>query len=503
MGAKFFYDDVHYNTEFSSVSSDNNVGAGGSLQINQVITNRMKVSGKAEIRAIYNTYGGTLSWAPEAGKMIGLRLSLFGGRLVSHNQTPDSNNIGLEIAFLSDESSTSPAYAMQNAPILPDLVDWVRTPAVYMDRVLAIAEQNTYLNAPMASSISPNTGPYIGGNTITINGTNFLPGVSVTFDNMPASTTLVSSTALSVIVPAFTPATQTLKASNTETTNIDVVIKNTNGQETVLSGGYTYTTANAPTLTNISPDSGSIEGNTTVTLTGAQLTGTTSVQFDNIDATNVNVINDTTVTAVTPAHAAGSVNVSLSTSGGVAELVGGYTYVAAPSVNSIEPSYGSTTGGTLVSIIGSNFTSATAVNFGDQSATSFNVISDTEISAVSPANSANTVDITVTNPTGTSSTSVADQFTYIGAPTITSISPSSGTIHGGTTVTIIGTGFTSVTGSSGITFGGTDASSYTIDSDTQITAITPAHIAGAVDVTVTTPAGSATATDAFTYTETS
>jgi len=80
-------------------------------------------------------------------------------------------------------------------------------------------------------------------------------------------------------------------------------------------------------------------------------------------------------------------------------------------------------------------------------------------------------------------------------PNISDITPSSGPIAGGTTVVLTGSDFT---GATVFTFGGTSAV-CTVDSDTQITCTTPAHAAGVVDVIVTTPAGSITETDGFTY----
>jgi plastocyanin len=82
------------------------------------------------------------------------------------------------------------------------------------------------------------------------------------------------------------------------------------------------------------------------------------------------------------------------------------------------------------------------------------------------------------------------------APTITTISPSSGTTLGGTEVIITGTDFT---GATSVTFGGEEATDFDIDSATQITAETPAHSAGAVDVVVVTPGGTDTETNGFTY----
>jgi IPT/TIG domain len=63
-------------------------------------------------------------------------------------------------------------------------------------------------------------------------------------------------------------------------------------------------------------------------------------------------------------------------------------------------------------------------------------------------------------------------------PTITGIAPAAAPSSGGTSVVISGTGFTDLAAASAVTFGSVDAASYTLDSDTQITAVTPAHEAG-------------------------
>ena len=81
------------------------------------------------------------------------------------------------------------------------------------------------------------------------------------------------------------------------------------------------------TLTNVSPSSGPASGGTGVTLTGTGLTGATSVTFGGTAATGVNVVSSTTVTAVTPAHATGAVNVVITTPSGSATDTNGYTYL--------------------------------------------------------------------------------------------------------------------------------------------------------------------------------
>jgi large repetitive protein len=82
-----------------------------------------------------------------------------------------------------------------------------------------------------------------------------------------------------------------------------------------------------------------------------------------------------------------------------------------PSLTSISPDSGSSTGGDTVTITGTGFTGATDVDFGNTNAATMTVMSDTQIRVTSPAGSG-TVDVTVITPAGTSAQSSADQFTY-------------------------------------------------------------------------------------------
>ena len=99
--------------------------------------------------------------------------------------------------------------------------------------------------------------------------------------------------------------------------------------------------------------------------------------------------------------------------GAVLSFTTGSAVAAAPVVSSVSPSTGTTAGGTVVTITGTGFTGATAVDFGTAVATGVVVNSDTSITATSPATStAGMADITVTTPLGTSAMSEADQFVY-------------------------------------------------------------------------------------------
>ena len=162
----------------------------------------------------------------------------------------------------------------------------------------------------------------------------------------------------------------------------------------------------------------------------------------------------------------------------------------------INPTSGPAAGGTTVTITGIGFNGATAVAFGGTAAASFTVSSATQITAVSPAGTG-TVDVTVTTPNGTSTTSAADQFTYNGLPTVASINPNSGPPTGGTVVIVTGTGFL---GATAVDFGAAPATIFAVNSPTQITALSPSGT-GTVDVTVTNAGGTSatSAADQFTY----
>ena len=149
-------------------------------------------------------------------------------------------------------------------------------------------------------------------------------------------------------------------------------------------------------------------------------------------------------------------------------------------------------------ITGSNFTGATAVDFGTGHAgTDVTVVSSSEITVNAPAESAATVDVTVTTPNGTSATSSADQFTYTAAPTVTAVSPTSGPAGGGTSVMVTGSNLANATA---VKFGST-AGTVTADGAGSITVTSPAGT-GTQDVTVTTAGGTSATSgaDQFTYT---
>jgi hypothetical protein len=121
---------------------------------------------------------------------------------------------------------------------------------------------------------------------------------------------------------------------------------------------------------------------------------------------------------------------------------------AAAQVSGVFPPTGLTTGGTSVTISGTDLTGVTAVHFGTLSA-AFTFVNDGTVTATSPPQSAGTVDVTVTTPTGTSAVNPADQFTYTvdQTPTVNGCDPTcTDTVSSPDPTTVSATGSSGGTG---------------------------------------------------------
>ncbi len=334
--------------------------------------------------------------------------------------------------------------------------------------------------APTLSSISPSSGPLSGGTSVTITGANFTGATGVTIGGTAAtSVTVVSDSSITCTTPTGSAGTASVLVTNASGTNAANTL-------------YTYVAA--PTVSGVSPSSGPVTGGSTLTITGTNFTGATGVTIGGTAATSVTVVSSTSITCTAPAHSAGSVSVLVTTPGGTNAANTLYTYALAPTVTGVTPSSGPITGGSMVTITGTNFTGATAVSIGGTAATSVTVVSSTSITCTAPAHSAGSASVLVTTPGGTNAASTL--YTYLAAPTVSSISATSGTANGGQSVTLTGTNFT---GATGVTIGGTAATGLTVVSGTSLTCITPAGIAGTASVLVTTPGGTNAANTLYTY----
>ena len=254
-------------------------------------------------------------------------------------------------------------------------------------------------NVPSVSGISPNSGPVSGGTPVTITGTNFVAGATVTFGTAAATNVVVvNGTTITATTPAGSAGAVT------------VAVANTGGQSGGLANAFAYIAA--PTVSSVSPTTGLVAGGTAVTITGTNFAVGATVAFGTAAATNVVVVNSTTMTATTPVGNAGAVTITVTVNGQSGSLAGGYTYVVQPTVSSVSPNNGPVAGGTAVTITGTNFAAGATVTFGSAAATNVVVVNSTTITATTPAGSAGAVTVTVTSSSGQSG-SLANGFTYM------------------------------------------------------------------------------------------
>lgn len=292
---------------------------------------------------------------------------------------------------------------------------------------------------PVVKSITPNLGETTGGNIAYIAGNNFVAGVKVLINNVPAEVTATTATRLTVVVPA----------SSTEGT-FDVTVVNPDNKEAVLPASYTYILPPpppAPILTSITPNNGLTTGNAGVMLKGENFVDGSVVLFNNVEIPTT-FVSSKQLNAVTPEWAQPeSVNVTVKNPDDQhSNETLTYTYNEPQpepvSVTLVNPDNGLTTGGDIVYLTGTGFQRGIKVFFGDVEAEVKTYTSSRRISVTTPSvASPQTVDVRVLNPDNGTDTLPAAYTYTLTRPTITSLSPSSGPKTGGTALYINGTNF--------------------------------------------------------------
>ncbi|MFD4791529.1 IPT/TIG domain-containing protein [Streptomyces sp. NPDC058459] len=321
---------------------------------------------------------------------------------------------------------------------------------------------------PTITAISPTQGPTTGGTTVTLTGTGMAGATAVRFGSTNATSFIVNS---ATQITAVSPPHAAGAAAVT-------VVHPTGNSNSVT---FTYVAAQVPQVTGVSPVNGPTAGGTGVILTGTGFTGATAVTFAGVPATTFLVNSATQITAVTPPGTPGAAEVKVTTPGGTSAPDAFFFYAAPPTLQSGNPVQGPTAGGTVVTLNGSDLLNTSAVLFGPANATSFTVVSATQITASAPPGTGS-VPITVITPGGTSNPLA---FSYVAPPTLTALVPGSGPAAAGTVVTLTGSNLATA---SAVTFGGS-AVPFTVVSDTKVTAVAPAGAPGPVTVTVTTAGG--------------
>ena len=158
----------------------------------------------------------------------------------------------------------------------------------------------------------------------------------------------------------------------------------------------------SPIVNSINPISGTDSGDMLVTIEGSNFRGGETVIFGSIPAPSVEVVSPDTIIATIPVHPAGTVNVIVENTSGLADtLKNSFTFGSPrPVVTSVYPISGLESTGTRVTVKGNNFLLGAIVTFGGSKAKYIVVVSPVKIIATTPAHSVSTVDVIVTNPGG-------------------------------------------------------------------------------------------------------
>jgi hypothetical protein len=192
--------------------------------------------------------------------------------------------------------------------------------ATTKDTILAnlVVTINPPAPAPTVASIAPAEGSVSGGTSVTITGTNFVDGATVTIGGAAATEVIIAS---ATSITATAPVGAVGAA--------DVTVSNADLQADTLTGGYTYLAIPPPTVASIAPVEGSMAGGTSITITGTGFSAGATVSIGGAAATAASVVSATSITATTPAGTAGAVDVVVTNADSQAgTLAAGYTFLS-------------------------------------------------------------------------------------------------------------------------------------------------------------------------------
>lgn len=331
---------------------------------------------------------------------------------------------------------------------------------------------------PRVQSLEPPFGAFAGGTDVTVRGTGFLPDAAVSFGpgNPAPIVDFISDTELRVSTPAL-PIPLTVNT-------VDVIVTNPDGQTHTLPDGFEY--VDPPSITLVTPATGPFFGGILIDVEGTGFRDGLDLFIGSQLCVLISV-TPTRITSELPAGPIGPADVSVINLDLQQDIVrGGFDYIdpPPPTISSIFPPNGTPTGGTPVAVNGTGFFDGAQVFFGSIPGTT-TFVSDTELTAMTPATAPGTVDVTVVNPDGDSSP-LSISFVYDPPPAVFGLIPSAAPSTGSTSVTISGSGF-----QPGVVVAlsaGTISSVIRI-SDTEIELIVDGGPVGAVDLTVTNPDG--------------
>jgi len=178
--------------------------------------------------------------------------------------------------------------------------------------------------APVVKKIKLASGPLAGGVKVTLKGANLTGATKVLFGRAKGTHLVVKSAhKLTILAP---------RAKRAGVVHVRVVTPAGKSAKTKRDR-FTYADPQ-PVVSSLAPNTGTRSGGTVVTVTGSGLTGATTVTFDGIAGTALQVTSSTSLTVTTPAHDIATVDVRVVTPFGTSAVVPAdhFDYVYVPPV---------------------------------------------------------------------------------------------------------------------------------------------------------------------------
>lgn len=264
----------------------------------------------------------------------------------------------------------------------------------------------TYTAPPTISAVTPNFITTTAPTTITITGTNFLaaPTITVTDGVTPANCTgpvvTLGGTQVECEVPIVTAGTY------------ELTLENADSQFVVFANAFEVVAP--PTIASITPAVGAQAGATSVTITGTGFSAGSTVSFSSGGCSPVTIVSATELTCTTQASgSAGAVDVSVTsgTTGLTSALeVGGFTYLAPPTLASITDAFARQNQGKSVVLTGTNFVTGAVARIGTTVCATTGETATT-LTCTTPVLDPGLYDVSIENPDGQSAT-LTNAFTY-------------------------------------------------------------------------------------------
>lgn len=344
-----------------------------------------------------------------------------------------------------------------------------------------------FLTELAIESVDPPSGPVEGGTPVAITGSGFTPDTRVVFGNRLAIDTEVVSES---VLYALTPPGDKGGAVAVHVSNVTGTAGHKNA--------FTFTAV--PRIDQVTPPAGPAGGGGTVVLEGKWLSPVTAVYFGDAQAQVVEVKYNA-VTVIAPAGVQGYADVVALGVWGWGEATDGYYYFAGESppdqVEAVMPNWGPEEGGNAVYLLGCSLTSGglEKIWFGAMEAPVVKKYPEECAVVVTAPAGSGTVDIEVDKQSG--SYTVVQSYTYVPEMTIAGISPTTGNVAGGTSVTVSGTNFAP---DATVFIGPLPAGSVTFVDENTLELVTPLGSPGPADVTVISAGHTARYSSGFLYT---